>query len=173
LADIFGLPSEPMEIPIVYREMMQGEESQIFAFVSRVFNEFVAPEFSQEGIDAFMKYIQPEELAIHIRRNHFVLIAELSSEIIGVIAIRDNNHIALLFVDSRFQRRGVGRQLFGKALEVCRCDELGLSQITVNASLNSIKVYGCLGFTPTDVEQCVNGIRFVPMVLRLSQVGGD
>ena len=152
--------------------MRQGEEGLIFRFVSRVFNEFVAPEFSQEGIDEFMKYIQPDELTIHIRKNHFILIAEFSSEIIGVIAVRDFNHIALFFVDTPFQRRGVGRELFRKALEICRCNNLGLSQITVNASPNSINAYESMGFQPTDSEQCVNGIRFVPMARRLPKLDG-
>ena len=159
-----------MDIPIEYRKMRQGEESLIFRFVSRVFNEFVAPEFSQEGIDEFMKYIRPDELTIHIRKNHFILIAEFSSEIIGVIAVRDYNHIALFFVDTLFQRRGVGRELLRNALDTCRWNDLSLSQITVNASPNSINAYESMGFQPTDSEQCVNGIRFVPMNLRLPQV---
>jgi GNAT superfamily N-acetyltransferase len=100
------------------------------------------------------------------------LIAEFSFEIIGVIAVRDYNHIALFFVDTPFQRRGVGRELFRKALEICRCNNLGLSQITVNASPNSINAYESMGFQPTDSEQCVNGIRFVPMAWRLPKVDG-
>lgn len=149
--------------------MRQGEEYHIFRFVSRVFNEFTAPEFSQEGIDKFMKYIQADELTIHIRRNHFILIAEFSSAIIGVIAVRDYNHIALFSVDTPFQRRGRGRELFRKALEICRCNDVGLSQITVNASPNAINAYEIMGFQPTDSEQCADGIRFVPMALLLSK----
>ena len=151
--------------------MELGEQNQVFVFVSKVFGEFVAPTYSQEGIEEFMKYIQPDELARRIRGNHFVLIAELSSEIIGVIEVRDYNHIALLFVDPQFQRKGVGRELFRKALEMCRGTEVSLSRLTVNASPNSIKAYESMGFQATDIEQCVNGIRFVPMVLRLFQEG--
>lgn len=161
-----------MDLSIVYRKMRQGEEGAIFRFVARVFNEFVAPEFSKEGISEFMKYIQPAELTNHIRKSHFILIAEFSTEIIGAIAIRDYNHIALFFVDTSFQRRGVGKELFRKALENFRCNDIGLSQITVNASPNSINAYESMGFKATDSEQCVNGIRFVPMALHLSQVDG-
>ena len=161
-----------MDIPIVYRELRQGEEELIFRFVSRVFNQFVAPEYSQEGIIEFMKYIQPDQFTVHIRKNHFILIAEYSSEIIGLIAVRDHNHIALFFVDAPFQRSGVGRELFHKALVICRRNDSGISQITVNASPNSINAYENMGFRPIDAEQCVNGIRFVPMVLRLVQVDG-
>jgi GNAT superfamily N-acetyltransferase len=161
-----------MDKPIVYRDMKRGEEGLVFTFVSGVFNEFVAPQYSQEGVEEFMKYIQPEELSSRTQGNHFSLIAELDSEIVGVIEIRNYSHVALLFVDSRFQRKGVGRELLRKAMEICRRNELSLSQVTVNASPNSVTAYERMGFKPTDAEQCVNGIRFVPMALRLVQEDG-
>lgn len=161
-----------MNIPIIYRRMKQGDEKQVFTFIKGVFNQFVAPEFSQEGIDEFIKYIQPDALISHIKSNHFALIATLGSEIIGVIALRDYNHVALFFVDHRYQRKGIGRELFHKALEVCEHHEINTSQITVNAAPNSIDAYKKLKFKPTDKEQCVNDIRFVPMTLRLQQTEG-
>ena len=162
-----------MNIPIEFRRMKQGDEIQVFTFIADVFNQFVAPEFSQVGIEEFMKYIQPDALARHIKSNHFALIAAAKSKIIGVIAVRDYNHVALFFINSRYQRMGIGRELFRKALKIC--DRYGVKplQITVNASPNSINAYKKLDFEPTDIEQCVNGIRFVPMALRLQQSEGD
>ena len=150
--------------------MKQGDEKQVFTFIKDVFNQFVAPEFSQEGIEEFMKYIQPDALTTHLKSNHFALIAALGSKIIGTIAVRDYNHVALFFVDYRYQRKGIGKELFRKALEVCNRNMVKTSQITVNASPNSIAAYKKLNFEPTDKEQCVNGIRFVPMSLCLPQV---
>lgn len=150
--------------------MKQGDEKQVFTFIKGVFNQFVAPDFSQEGIEEFMKYIQPDALITHLKSNHFALIAALGSKIIGIIAVRDYNHVALFFVDSRYQRKGIGKELFRKALEVCNRNMVKTSQITVNASPNSIAAYKKLNFEPTGKEQCVNGIRFVPMSLRLPQV---
>lgn len=154
-----------MDISIEYRKMKQGDASQVCTFITGVFNQFVAPEFPQEGIEEFMTYIQPEALVSHLKSDHFALIAAIRSEIIGVIAVRDHNHVALFFVDSRYQRRGIGRELCRKALEICNCQEVKPSQMTVNASPNSVNAYKKLHFEPTDKEQCVNGIRFVPMAL--------
>jgi ribosomal protein S18 acetylase RimI-like enzyme len=158
-----------MDIQIKYRRMKQGDEKQVFTLIKGVFSQFVAPEFSQEGIEEFLKYIQPDALISHLKSNHFALIAALGSKIIGVIAVRDYNHVALFFVDYRYQRMGIGKELFHNALEVCKRHEVKTSQITVNASPNSIDAYKKLNFEPTDKEQCVNGIRFVPMILRLQQ----
>ena len=153
--------------------MEQGDENQVFTFIADVFNQFVAPEFSQVGIEEFMKYIQPDALINHLKSNHFGLIAALRSKIIGVIVVRNYNHIALFFVDSRYQRMGIGRELFHKALKICDRREEKASQVTVNASPNSINAYKKLNFEPTDREQCVNGIRFIPMALSFQQtVGG-
>jgi hypothetical protein len=78
--------------------MKQGEEEQVFTFIKGVFNQFVAPEFSQEGIEEFMKYIQPDALVSHLKINHFALTAALGFEIIGVIVLRDYNHVALFLL---------------------------------------------------------------------------
>ena len=158
-----------MDIPIRYQRMEAGDEIQVSTFITEVFNQFVAQGFSQEGIGEFMKYIQPDTLANHLKSNHFGLIAFVGPKIIGVIVVRDYNHVALFFVDSRHQRRGIGRKLFNKALELCVCHDIKISKITVNASPNSINAYKNLNFEPTDSEQCVNGIRFVPMIFRIKQ----
>lgn len=146
--------------------MNQGDESKVSAFISGVFNQFVAQGFSQEGIDEFMNYIQPDALVNHLKSDHFGIMASAGPKIIGVIVVRDYNHVALFFVDSEHQRKGIGRELFRRALEHCRRRDVKISQVTVNASPNSVNAYKELNFEPTDKEQCVNGIRFIPMAMR-------
>ena len=162
-----------MVFPIEYRKMGHDDASRVFTFISNVFNQFVASEFSQEGVDEFMKYIQPDELIRHIESNHFALIAAIDDEIIGVIVLRDYNHVALFFVNASHQGKGVGKELLLRASKICARHDTDPSQITVNASPNSSATYLNLGFEPTDVEQCMSGIRFIPMVLRLRRTGSE
>ena len=152
--------------------MKPGDEDPVYSFISGVFNQLVAPEFSQEGIDEFMTYIQPESLAGHIKTDHFGIIANSGPDIIGVIVIRNYSHVALFFVDARYQRSGIGRELLRKALEICARHEGKPSNLTVNASPNSKSAYERLNFEATDAEQCVNGIRFIPMILSMQKRGG-
>ena len=161
-----------MDIPIEYRRMKPGDEDSVHNFISGVFNQFVAPEFSQEGVDEFMKYVQPDALAGHLKADHFGIIANSASDIIGVIVVRNHNHVALFFVDARYQRSGIGRKLLSKALEICDSHEAKPSNLTVNASPNSKTAYERLNFKATDTEQCVNGIRFIPMILSKQKRGG-
>ena len=152
-----------MNIPIEYRSVTPGDEDSVHNFISNVFNQLVAPEYSQEGVDEFLRYIQPEALAEHLKTDHFGIMANSGSDIIGVIVIRNHSHVALFFVDARYQRSGIGRKLLSKALEICDRHEGKPSKLTVNASPNSKSAYEKLHFEATDAEQCVNGIRFIPM----------
>ena len=147
--------------------MESGDVHPVFEFISGVFNEFVAPGYSEEGIDEFLKYAQPDALADKLRNDHFGLIAKSGSEIVGVIFFRGCSHVALFFVTASFQREGIGRELLYHALEAC--DRVGKrpAKLTVNASPNSVDAYRRLDFEQTDVEQCIDGIRFVPMAMQI------
>jgi len=156
-----------MEASLYYRLMKSGEESAVCALVTRVFNEFVAPDYSDDGVEEFLKYVEPNSLLARSQENHFVLIATLLEEIVGMIEVRDHSHISLLFVDKRFQRIGIGKELLRKSLEVCFSHKQGLSQISVNSSPYAVEVYRKLGFRRQGPRQTVQGICFDPMVLDL------
>lgn len=48
---------------IVYEEMRSGEESSICDLVAHVFNEFIALDYTQEGMDAFFRFANSRALA--------------------------------------------------------------------------------------------------------------
>jgi len=153
----------------VCRPMRQGEQGDACDLVVRVFNEFIAPLYEPEGIQEFMDYVQPDALLRRSMSNHFVLLVTTGREIVGLAEVRDYNHICLLFVDSRFQRRGIGRKLLEKTKELCRGHNPALREITVHSSPNSVPAYEKLGFHRTAAEQVTNGIRFTPMTLELPE----
>jgi predicted GNAT family N-acyltransferase len=156
---------EPKDI--VYRTMQPGEEKTACSLVSRVFNSFVAPQYSQEGVDEFLKFADPDAMAARTQANHLVIVAETNSDIVGMIEMRDGEHICLLFVDEAFQRRGIARELLRKALETCARNQPCQAAITVNSSPNAVEAYQRLGFQMTGTEQLKSGIRFVPMTLNI------
>ena len=157
-----------MEASLSYRLMRSGEETAVCDLVSRVFAEFVAPDYTDEGIREFMNYAEPNRMVERSQGNHFALVATLLREIVGVIEVRDHTHISLLFVDPRYQRIGIGTELLQRSLEICRSHKPALSEITVNSSPYAVPVYRKLGFRERGAEWEVKGIRFVPMVLELA-----
>ena len=150
-----------------YRLMKPGEESEVFNLVFRTFTEFIAPHYSRAGILEFLKYIRPASLLERLQKEHFVLLAIAQRKIIGIIEVRGNSHISLLFVDKQFQKRGIARELLRRTLRICMKEKPDLSKITVNASPNSVKIYKHLGFRQEGPEQIRQGIRFTPMALKL------
>ena len=153
---------------ITYRVIEPGEEKKVSELVLESFGEFIRHEYSQEGIDEFRRYAQPEALEQRSRVDHCVLVATLKDRIAGVIEIRQHDHISLLFVERRLQRKGIAKDLLQKALEVMRTAKPDLERVTVNSSRYGVPVYEKLGFHQTGPERTVNGIAFIPMVLRLA-----
>ena len=56
-------------------------------------------------------------------------------------------------------------------LKRCETVKPGLEKITVDSSPDAVGTYRRMGFIPTSEEQLVNGVRYVPMVLNLSERG--
>jgi GNAT superfamily N-acetyltransferase len=153
-----------------YELMKPGEEFLVSVFVWQVFEEFEAPEYSQEGIDEFLSYIAPQKLAVrYVSNRFFILCCKDSDELVGIVAIRDGSHISLLFVDKQWHRHGIARQLLKLAVEKCLATNSDLQSITVNSSPYAVAIYERLGFKKTGNEQVKNGIRFTPMRLMVSE----
>lgn len=156
-----------MKGPFEYRLMKRGEETEVCDLALRVFEEFVAPQFSKEGVQEFCNYADPHLLLLRSRWDHFVLLAATQKEIAGMIEVKDDGHVTLFFVEGEFQGAGVGGELLRRALEICRRRNQKLSNATVNSSPNAVGIYERLEFHRAGPEQAEDHIRFVPMVLEM------
>lgn len=141
------------------RKLAFEEYENAFELVMKVFMQFEAPDYSHEGVETFKKtgIEDPEYVAMLDVYGAF-----LNEKLIGVIATRCSlSHIALFFVDGKYHKRGIGRKLFEYILNKSEADT-----ITVNSSPYARKIYHHLGFSETDKEQSVMGIRFYPMIYK-------
>ena len=108
-----------------------------------------------EGVNTFRDFINNREAINGLE----IYGAYEKENIIGVIATRnEGNHIALLFVDGKHHRQGIGRKLFEVVLQNSTSEI-----VTVNSSPYAKGFYHRLGFVDTDQEQTKEGIRFTPM----------
>ncbi len=159
-----------MENAVSFREMKFGEEKAVSDLVVRTFNEFIAPGYSSEGVEEFLSYVKPESLRRIAQEGRLFLVAVMKDEIVGVITmgVRNRvNHIIFFFVDARYHRRGIARELLQRALEIRRGCDPTMSEVTVNSSPYAVRIYEKLGFQKLGPERVENGIRFTPMVLKL------
>ena len=157
-----------MTDPIVYRPMAPADAAAVSRLILDAFTEFIAGEYSDEGRAEFTRYVQPDALVERSGTNRFILVALAGETLAGVIEVRDNDHVALLFVDRGFQRRGIARELLTRAIAVARPAQPGLDRVTVNSSRFGVSIYEKLGFRQTGPERAVNGIVFIPMAHQLA-----
>ena len=142
---------EVKEIRIVLKEEMK----EALELVWKVFSEYEAPDYTQEGVNEFKKTIEDN---LWIEERDFFGAFDENNKILGVIATKDTTHISLFFVDGRYHKQGIGRKLYNK---IEKLNTEGF--FTVNSSPYAHEIYKHLGFIDTDEEQCVHGLRFYPM----------
>lgn len=156
---------------IIIRELKETEINKAHNLVESVFDRFIAPGFSNEGIDEFKDYITPERLADRLNAGNHFRVAEIAGELVGLIEVRNEQHVALLFVKADHQRKGVARLLLNEVVKICLQANPDLKRVTVNSSPNARHAYRRMGFAPASEEQEFNGIRFTPMSLDLVKSG--
>lgn len=158
-----------MAVSISYRPIRPGEERRVCELVEASFREFVGHDYPPAGVEEFLRFSAPGALAERLAAGGFALLAVAGEEPVGVIELKGNEHLSALFVDRRFHRRGIARELFRRALESARRKRPDLERMTVNSSRYAVPVYERLGFEVTAPETTVHGMTFVPMALRLGE----
>ncbi len=132
------------------------------------FLKYDAPDCRPEGVKNFKNFITDPSLHKMFVLGFFQLfVAVKGNSIIGLIGLKKNNHISLLFVDERYQREGVGKALIDYAREYILAEVGGISAVTVNASLFATEFYHKLGFTDLSRPVDSDGVTITRMQLVL------
>lgn len=151
-----------------YSEIEPGQEKLVSNLVREVFGEFIAPGYSEEGIETFRQLSQADEIKKAVESGRFLIICCWDSEnLVGIISMRDNRHINFLFVKKQYHRRGIAKELYKRALMKCEEINPGISEITVNSSPYAVDIYRRLGFTAVGEQTTRDGITYTPMKMPL------
>ncbi len=144
-----------------YSECEPALLHEVLALIRNVFMEYEAPEYAPEGIEEFMRFIEPGAIAQRMVNGSMRLWVcrnkDAQGAVVGALGARFG-HINLLFVSGAHHRRGIARRLFGELLTA-----QNPPSVTVNSSPYAVEAYRRLGFAPAGSGQTVNGIRFFPM----------
>jgi len=140
---------------MLIRPIEEAEQLTAIDLIWGTFLEFEAPDYTEEGVQEFKKFIDDEYL---FERLEFFGAFE-DDVLKGVIAARNGiEHIALFFVPAQFQRQGIGRAMWQHMLAKSTFDA-----ITVNSSPFAVPIYKRLGFVEIAPQQETNGIIFTLM----------
>lgn len=140
-----------------------SEADATVALALRAFDEFIAPDYPNEGIDHFYANVTPDSLTDVISDGGIVLVATVDGTLAGVVTVRDESHISWLYVEKVFHARGIGRELVIRAAEQIRERTPGATSITLNSSPFALPIYLRMGFQTTGPEMTKNGMRMIPM----------
>jgi GNAT superfamily N-acetyltransferase len=131
------------------------------------FERFDAPDYSQEGIENFHKFVNDDMLRKMFVAGHYQLFVAMDGDrYVGLISLRERMHISLLFVDGDYHGNGVASALI-KYVSIYGKNEEGIDKLTVNAAPYAVGFYHKRGFRDIGPETVADGIRFTPMELKL------
>jgi GNAT superfamily N-acetyltransferase len=123
-----------------------------------VWNTFLQTEaksYSEVGIHLFFDSIHDKQYLSSLKMYGYYQ----EDRLLGVIATRKpGTHVALFFVDEKYQQQGIGKKLFHYMME-----ETKPSFVTVNSSVYAHEIYKKLGFIDTGLLCDAGGIKYYPM----------
>lgn len=143
------------------KKITSNEYNNVKTLIKDTFNEFIAPEYSEEGRLEFYRFVENDETLNKLDIFGYYI----EDVLIGVIGVdKASKHISLFFVAKMFQRHSFGKKLLETVLDNFEFDEL-----TVHASPNAVNAYKYMGFKATDNVLEINGIKYVPMELKIAK----
>lgn len=133
----------------------------------KTFLEFEAGDYTFEGIRSFEDFVTDSNLKRAFENGAYQLMTVYDNcQMVGMITLRNQMHISLLFVDKAYHFRGIGKALIRQMAAFAK-KEFGSSRMTVNASPYGVPFYRKLGFYETGPQKCQDGIIYTPMEVLL------
>ena len=138
-------------------------DAEVIAALIASFQSELTDDPSGAGAEQYLASVSVKAEHEYLASERYrYLLAYSDSKLAGFIAIRDGSHLFHLFVERSYQRQGIARCLWERALREL-CDPGSDGDFTVNSSLSAIPVYQAFGFVPTGSIQKMHGISFLPM----------
>jgi len=125
--------------------------------------EFISHEYTEQGNVFVLSSMSEENIRVNIDKGFEYFIAKDDQRVVGVLAIKESNHLYHCFVDKNYHRQKIGEQLWNYWLSDAKAEE-----VTVNSSKYAIKFYESLGFIYSGEVFEKNGIVSYPMIFKRS-----
>ena len=147
------------------RKVKPNEVSDALALAMEVFMQFEAPDYKPQGVETFRRdIIENTKFIDKCRKGICPIYAAFDDgKMVGIIGMRNESHINLVFTKSEYHRKGIATSIFKYLLSEVKKNSPQVKEITLNSSPYGKSFYLHLGFVPLSEEQETDGIRFTPM----------
>lgn len=151
------------------RRLRPDEVDAALGLAMETFLEFEAPDYGPEGVATFRKDIVDNAAfrAACMDGTNRLWGALDGGRIIGLMGMRGESHIVLVFTHRDYHRQGVASAILQSLLADVRRENPHLRRLTLNSSPYGLPFYLRAGFQMADVERTINGIRFTAMTYNL------
>lgn len=143
-----------------------GKLREALDLVWEVFEKYEVPDYEEMGVKTFRHFIEYGNMVEKVRQGEMKFWGcYLNSYLVGVIALREGQHISLLFVRDKFHHLGVAGSLVRLVVDQVAMENPKIRAVTVNSSPYAVGFYKKMGFKALGPEQRADGIRFTSMRL--------
>lgn len=149
------------------RQAVVGDAGSISRLICGLSEKYITGTLPVEGKRALLLSMSPEAIKEYLQSGYSYHVFEADGRLVGVVGVRDNNHLYHLFVADGYQRKGVASRLWKVAKSAC-VEQTGSGVFTVNSSMNAVGLYKKFGFVAVSEQVEKSGVVFVPMELTVT-----
>jgi len=153
------------------RTAHEEDAKAISALVIDAAEAHIRDEFTEEGWELLLRLYSEDCQKKLIKSNEYrYFLAEEKEALVGVLSIKNRNHIFQFFVSTKQHKTGVGTQLWHHYLNATEggvFDEQPIGKISVKASNYGTPFYLKLGFHISGQRQLKNGVYYTPLIFLL------
>ncbi len=161
-----------MDDEILIRKAEMADWEETMAMIWKTFMKFEAADYGAEGTNNFRNFISDPMLRrMFLLGSYHMFVATHLNKIVGMVSLRDKNHISLLFVDEAYHKKGIGRRLID-TIGAFSKEEYGKEEITVNAAPYGFGFYRKVGFCSVSPLLTNGGIKYTSMKKEIGEKDG-
>jgi len=132
-----------------------------YLLVRRTFNKTQKQYYSEQGTRNFYELLKEAICICTLFPDAMLFVGLYGGKTLKGVCICRDAHISMLFVDVKFQGKGIGGMLLDEAFK--RLREQKYKKLTVYAAPNAVEFYRKHGFVVMGRQCCHDGIEYVPM----------
>ncbi|MES9858120.1 MAG: GNAT family N-acetyltransferase [Sedimenticola sp.] len=148
------------------RAASDKDANQISKLACSLSEKYVTVELPESIAKSLLNSMSLEEIEKCMKVNVKYFVAEIGKDIVGVVGVKNNNHLHHLFVNEKFHKMGIARRLWNEIKDECITNG-NSKEFTVNSSKYAKNIYEKLGFVAQSGPQERNGVTFIPMKLEI------
>ncbi len=134
---------------VIIRAFAPHDAEAVSALIRHTMRVSNSRDYPLARIQLLIDYFSPEKVLL-LSQERVCLVAEVDQQVIGTVGLEETE-LVTFFVHPDHQGQGIGAQLLAAIEERARA--LGITRITVDASITSAAFYAKMGYLRTGVER--------------------